>query len=98
MRRIGAALDPLPLRRGRFLTGEGPFTVTDEVRLLRKERIDWLLVSNAGGTGGWPKLAAARALRLPVAMIDRPRRPGGPRVSTVKEALAWLTTFRTSGG
>ncbi|WP_323769955.1 precorrin-6A/cobalt-precorrin-6A reductase [Antarctobacter sp.] len=98
MRRIGDAPDPLPLRRGRFLTGEGPFTVADEIRLLRKERIDWLLVGNAGGTGGWPKLAAARALRLPVAMIDRPRRPGGPRVSTVKEALAWLNLHPLSGG
>lgn len=90
MRRIGAVSGPLPLRRGRFLPGEGPFTLADELRLLRKERIDWLLVSNTGGTGGWPKLAAARRLRLPVAMIDRPRRPSGPRVSTVKEALAWL--------
>ncbi|MBT55758.1 MAG: precorrin-6x reductase [Mameliella sp.] len=91
MRRIGEASGTLPLRKGRFLFGRGPFTVTDEVRLLRKERIDWLLVGNAGGTGGWPKLAAARALRLPVAMIDRPRRPCGPRVSTVKEALTWLS-------
>ncbi|WP_417210934.1 precorrin-6A/cobalt-precorrin-6A reductase [Antarctobacter sp.] len=98
MRRIGDAPEPLPLRRGRFLTGAGPFTVADEIRLLRKERIDWLLVRNAGGTGGWPKLAAARALRLPVAMIDRPRRPGGPRVSTVKEAMAWLSLHPLSGG
>ncbi|SNR97216.1 precorrin-6A/cobalt-precorrin-6A reductase [Antarctobacter heliothermus] len=91
MRRIGEVSGPLPLRRGRFLAGQGPFTIHDEMRLLRKERIDWLLVSNAGGTGGWPKLAAARTLRLPVAMIDRPRRPGGPRVQTVKEALTWLS-------
>lgn len=90
MRRIGEVWGPLPLRRGRFLAGQGPFTIQDELRLLRKERIDWVLANNAGGTGGWPKLAAARALHLPVAMIDRPRRPGGPRVANVKEALAWL--------
>lgn len=98
MRRIGDAQDPLPLRRGRFLPGEGPFTVHNEVRLLRKERIDWLLASNAGGNGGWPKLAAARILRLPVALIDRPRRPAGPCVSTVKEALQWLTIHLPSDG
>ncbi|WGW03225.1 precorrin-6A/cobalt-precorrin-6A reductase [Tropicibacter oceani] len=90
VRRIGHARLAFPLQRGRFLYGAGPFTVAHETALLRKERIDWLLVRNAGGTGGWPKLEAARRLGLPVAMIDRPRRPGGPRVETVKEALEWL--------
>ena len=75
---------------GRFLPGEGPFEPAQEMRLMRKERIDWLLVPNAGGTGGWPKLQAARHLGLSVAMIDRPRRPDGPRVQTVEEALTWV--------
>ncbi|MBS0123937.1 precorrin-6A/cobalt-precorrin-6A reductase [Thetidibacter halocola] len=89
-RRIGRG-GRFPLRHGRFLPGEGPFTPAQEARLLRRERIDWLIVPDAGGPGGWPKLAAARALGLPVALIDRPRRPDGPSVATVKEALAWLT-------
>ena len=92
MRRIKGTSRPFPLPRGRYVADEGPFTVADELRILRRERIDWLLVRNAGGAGGWPKLAAARSLHLPVAMIDRPRRPGGPRVNTVKEALEWLKT------
>lgn len=90
MRRIGGGPAGLPLKHGRYLYGEGPFTEAEEVRLMRRERIDWLLVHNAGGTGGWPKLAAARRLHLPVAMLDRPPRPQGPRVATVEEALAWL--------
>ncbi|MBV7393686.1 precorrin-6A/cobalt-precorrin-6A reductase [Mameliella sediminis] len=94
MRRIGNDCAPLPLWRGRMICGAGPFTVADEIRLLRRERIDWLMVHDAGGPGGWPKLAAARALQLPVALVARPRRPGGPRVATVKEALAWLETQR----
>jgi precorrin-6A/cobalt-precorrin-6A reductase len=90
MRRIGRTAAPFPLRRGRYLCAEGPFDEFIERRLLRKERIDWLLVHNAGGGGGWPKLAAARHLGLPVAMLNRPRRPDGPSVQTVREALAWL--------
>lgn len=92
MRRIGAAVPPsgCPLPRGLWQCAEGPITVAGERHLLRKERIAWLLVPNAGGTGGLPKLAAARALHLPVAMIDRPRRPDGPRVATPEEALRWL--------
>lgn len=91
-RMIGAECGPFPLPRGRFVPGEGPFSVADEIRLLRALRIDWLVLRNAGGAGGWPKLAAARHLGLRVAMIDRPARPRGARVETVKEALAWLQT------
>ncbi len=80
-----------PLRRGGFVRGAGPFSVAGEMALLRRLRIDWLVLRNAGGPGGWPKLAAARQLGLRVAMLARPRRPGGPRVQTVEEALAWLT-------
>lgn len=90
-RRIGSG-GRFPLRRGRFVPGMGPFSVAQEIALLRKERIDWLLVHDAGGPGGWPKLAAARCLGLPVALLRRPARPAGPRVETVAEALAWLNT------
>lgn len=90
VRRIGLAEEPCALLRAHFLNGQGPFSVQSEIDLLRKNRIDWLLLRNAGGAGGWPKLAAARALRLPVAMVARPKRPLGPRVRQVEEALAWL--------
>ncbi|MDA7425952.1 precorrin-6A/cobalt-precorrin-6A reductase [Thalassococcus lentus] len=80
-----------PVRCGQYCTGQGPFSVAQEIAFLRKKRIDWLLLRNAGGTGGWPKLAAARQLGLPVAMVERPRRPVGPRVETVEEALEWLS-------
>ncbi len=90
LRRIGPPRRRSPLRQGHDLSAQGPFSAAEEIATFRRLRIDWLLVHNAGGAGGWPKLAAARALRLPVAMIDRPRRPLGPRVDSVTEALAWL--------
>ncbi|SMX50047.1 precorrin-6A/cobalt-precorrin-6A reductase [Maliponia aquimaris] len=95
MRRIGQPVPPsgCPLPRGRWQCADGPISVAGELRLMRRERIEWLLVPNAGGLGGLPKLAAARALHLPVAMIDRPRRPDGPRVITPEEALRWLQTL-----
>ena len=94
------APDPgrFPLRRGRFVVGRGPFTLADEVALLRALRIDWLVLRNAGGSGGWPKLAAARRLGVGVAMVARPARPPGPRVATTEEALAWLARQCTSVG
>ncbi|HSG57060.1 MAG TPA: precorrin-6A/cobalt-precorrin-6A reductase, partial [Paracoccaceae bacterium] len=83
---------PCPLRHGRFVSGKGPFTVAQEQRLLRDLRIDWLIVRNAGGPGGWPKLAAARALRLPVALIRRPAPPPGLVVETIAEVMTWIAT------
>lgn len=76
---------------GHYLPSAAPFTIAEEIETLRGERIDWLLVRNAGGPGGWPKLAAARALGLPVAMLSRPApMPGVPVAETVEAALAWL--------
>ncbi|PIL19315.1 hypothetical protein P775_14300, partial [Puniceibacterium antarcticum] len=95
---IGTEFGAFPLRRGRFVPGTGPFSVVEEIALLRRLRIDGLVLRNAGGPGGWPKLAAARQLGLPVMMVARPRRPGGARVETVKEALAWLSKRQISAG
>lgn len=89
-RRLRAAGVPFPLRMGAFQHGVPPFTETGEVALLRRLRIDALITRNAGGPGGWPKLAAARRLGLPVLMVDRPAQPAGPRHETVAETLRWL--------
>jgi precorrin-6A/cobalt-precorrin-6A reductase len=76
--------------QGHYLAGTAPFSVAQEIETLRAERIDWLLVRNAGGPGGWPKLAAARALGLPVAMLARPAPMAGvPVAESVEAALAW---------
>lgn len=90
VRVLDADPGPFPLPRGRFVSGTGPFTQIQEQRLLRRLRIDWLLLRDAGGPGGWPKLAAARALGLPVALIRRPAPPPGRLVTSIEEVLTWL--------
>ncbi|MEM1006461.1 MAG: precorrin-6A/cobalt-precorrin-6A reductase, partial [Pseudomonadota bacterium] len=45
---------------------------------------------NAGGTGARAKLDAARALGLPVLMIDRPVLPQRRELSGVAQVLEWL--------
>ena len=84
--------DAFPLPHGRYLPGTAPFTVAQESALMRRFRIDAVLTRNAGGPGGWPKIAAARALRLPVYMIARPRIAMGPEVTSVEAAMHWLET------
>lgn len=82
--------DPFPMRHGRYLHGDAPFSVPDEVAMMRRVRIDTVLTCNAGGTGGWPKVAAARRLGLPVVMVARPRITSGPVVRSVAAAIQWL--------
>lgn len=81
---------PFPLVHGSYIVGRPPFSVDDEIALFTRLGIDWLVVKNAGGAVSESKLAAARALSLPVAMIARPPQPDAPRVATVAEAIAWV--------
>lgn len=79
---------PVP-PRGQVRSMRGPFDVAGEVAELEAQGIDTLVVHNAGGRGGWPKLGAARALGIKVILIERPKLPPMEMVETVEAALAW---------
>lgn len=76
--------------RVELIIARGPFRLDDELKLLQAHTIDVLVTKNSGGTATAAKLAAARALSLPVIMVRRPEVPGAPCVESVAEALAWL--------
>lgn len=72
-------------------TVEGfPGSEEDEAAMFRRERIDALITKNSGGEAGYGKLLAARALGLPVLIIDRPPEPAGTIVRSVEDALTWI--------
>ena len=72
-----------------WITGRPPFPVGNEVALLKHHEIEALFVQASGGEVTYPKIAAARALGLPVVMLTRPQPPEGA-AGSVPEALAWL--------
>jgi precorrin-6A/cobalt-precorrin-6A reductase len=78
----------------RCLALRGPFAEAEERALLARERIDVLVTKNSGGLATYPKLAAARALRIKVVMVARPPAPeAGPdsvSVGDAQAAHAWL--------
>lgn len=78
----------LPLASVVWVTGRGPFTVDDELALLRKHRIDLVVSKNSGGDPA--KLLAARHLDVPVVMIRRPSVVPGPHATTLAGAHAWI--------
>jgi len=63
-----------------------PFTLADEVALMRERSITHLVTKNAGGSATEAKLAAARQLGIPVVMVDRPAKPDVPCFGSI-EAL-----------
>jgi precorrin-6A/cobalt-precorrin-6A reductase len=86
----------LPARHELVLS-RGPYRYDDEHALLTDHRIDCLVTKNSGGDMTRPKLDAAAALDVSVVMVDRPALPEGvAAVSTVDEALAWVSSLRRS--
>jgi precorrin-6A/cobalt-precorrin-6A reductase len=79
-----------PLKDYTLIEGRGPFRDADERALLIAHRIDTVVAKNSGGEATYAKIAAARALGLPVVMIRRPPPPAGESVASVEEAMAWL--------
>ena len=76
--------------RVELITARGPFNFDDERALLDAHKIEVIVTKNSGGAGAAAKLDAARALSLPVIMVERPDLPEAPSVETVADALLWL--------
>jgi precorrin-6A/cobalt-precorrin-6A reductase len=78
----------------RLILARGPFSLDDELALMRAERIDALVTKNSGGTATAAKLAAARALNMEVIIVERPAPENDPAFETPDEILNWLDTHR----
>jgi precorrin-6A/cobalt-precorrin-6A reductase len=77
----------------------GPYTVDGELELLTSHRIEVLVTKDSGGEYTMAKLVAARALALPVVMIDRPEPVSTPAVvRSADEAVAWLGLAAPAAG
>ncbi len=71
--------------------GDAPFTAEGERALFERLGIELLICRNLGGVPSRPKLEAAKAMGLPVILIDRPAKPEGLQiVRTVDEVMAWV--------
>ena len=91
VRTVDPPSPPLP-RRAAVLLARGPFSVDQELALMREHAIEVVVTKNSGGSMTSAKLTAARRLGIPVVLLRRPPVPPGVRVvATVPEAVTWLT-------
>lgn len=81
---------PLGLPDTTVIVARGPFEAAGDKTLMQTHTITHVVAKNAGGVGAEAKLIAARALGLPVIMIDRPEIPARRVLGSVAEVRRWL--------
>ena len=89
-RLVDPPAEPLGFPDATVIVDRGPFTLEEDRALLARHRIDLLVSKNAGGTGAQAKIIAARALGLPVLMIDRPAIPPRKETHSIAGVMRWM--------
>lgn len=93
VRSVDPVVPPLSLPDVTYILARGPFAEEDERRLLETHRIEAIVAKNSGGSATYGKIAAARALGVPVILFRRPALPDVVSAETV-EAMAALVAQR----
>lgn len=100
VRMIDLPREPLPLAVHDIVLARGPFAEAEERRLLETHAIEAVVTKNSGGAATYGKIAAARALALPVIMVARPLPAPAQRgvaiAASVEDALRWLHGMRAA--
>jgi len=78
---------PLAVPDAVYIAARGPFSENEDRALLARHKIEVIVAKNSGGEATYSKIAAARALHLPVIMLKRPALPDVDSVATVEEVL-----------
>ncbi|MBS0123983.1 cobalt-precorrin-6A reductase [Thetidibacter halocola] len=88
----------LPFPKARVVVDRGPFTLVGDLALMREFGAQIVVSKNAGGSGAHAKIEAARLMRLPVIMIDRPALPSRAEAHSVEQVTDWLAHARADLG
>jgi precorrin-6A/cobalt-precorrin-6A reductase len=81
---------PRALAHGEVIASRGPFSLADEMAFFERNAIEVIVSKNSGTHATYAKIEAARALGIPVIMVQRPQLPEITRVGDVDGVLGWL--------
>jgi precorrin-6A/cobalt-precorrin-6A reductase len=91
MRMIDPPTAEALIPHGKILLEKGPFTLDHERQLLKEYQIDVIVSKNSGGDATFAKVIAARELKIPIIMVQRPAMPDVEQVADVEAAINWLS-------
>ena len=74
----------------KLLLARPPFSLPQEKALMQEKHITILVAKNSGGDATYAKIEAARALKLPVIMIERPGRTQAATSLCVDEMMGLI--------
>jgi precorrin-6A/cobalt-precorrin-6A reductase len=89
-----AEFDALP--EGKLVLAKGPFSLADELELMRNEAIETLVTKNSGGGATYPKIEAARLLGVGVVIVARPTAPDAETLHDLDAVTAWIAAHRAA--
>ena len=78
------------LPNGHYIESWPKSGVEEEMALLHQHRITHLVSKNSGGDRAYQKILAARALAVPVVMVERPALPGPLVLGDQGAVIQWL--------
>ena len=88
-----AEIDALP--NCKLILARGPFSLADELALMKREQVEALVTKNSGGRATYAKIEAARALGIEVVMVRRPPAPEAETVFSLDEAARGFARVAT---
>lgn len=84
-------IEPAEARlNGRQLVARPPFSLEEEIELMRAHKVDLLVSKQSGGPATYAKIEAAARLGLPVYLWARPAMEFAETAGSVEGALDWL--------
>jgi precorrin-6A/cobalt-precorrin-6A reductase len=78
----------------KLILKRGPFSLADEVTLMRNEAVEALVTKNSGGRATYPKIEAARALGIEVVIVRRPPAPEAETLQDLEAVMTWIESHR----
>lgn len=101
IRSVDPVEPPLNVPNASYILGRGPFSADADEAMLDSANINVIVAKNSGGDATYGKLVAARALGIPVILVQRSVQQETQIASTVDEAVTmvdhWLKAAEKRG-